>query len=106
MGFYNVVKPCVVGLLHYVRPTAAPIEVDDEVAAPLVEAGDLSPYRAAAGGVYDVPGSTGDAVAVVGKELYDLGEQWDKTADAITESAEAPAKAVEKPRGRRRSTEG
>ena len=45
MGLYNVVKPCVVGLLHYVRPTAAPIEVDDDVAAPLVAAGDLSPYR-------------------------------------------------------------
>ena len=46
MGLYTVVKPCVVGLLHYVRPTAAPIEVDDDVAAPLVAAGSLVSYGA------------------------------------------------------------
>ncbi len=44
MGLYHVVKPCVVGKLHYVRPTAQPIEVDDGVAAPLVESGCLEPY--------------------------------------------------------------
>jgi hypothetical protein len=46
MGWYNVVEPCVVGLLHYARPTTQPIEVDDEVAAPLVKAGSLTPYPA------------------------------------------------------------
>lgn len=56
MGFYNVVKPCVVGKLHYVRPTTAPIEVDDEVAAPLVESGDLTVYGPF-GGVVDLEGS-------------------------------------------------
>lgn len=45
MGFYNVVKPCVVGKLHYATVTAQPIKVDDEVAAPLVESGSLAPYR-------------------------------------------------------------
>ena len=45
MSFYDVVKPCVVGKLHYARPTAQPIEVDDDVAAPLVESGCLEPYR-------------------------------------------------------------
>ena len=44
MGLYTVVRPCVVGLLHYVRPTTAPIEVDDDVAAPLVAAGSLVSY--------------------------------------------------------------
>lgn len=49
MGFYNVVRPCVVGKLHYATIPAQPIEVDDDVAAPLVESGDLAPY--APGGV-------------------------------------------------------
>jgi hypothetical protein len=45
MGYYNVIRPnVVVGQLHYVHPTTQPIEVDDDVAAPLVEAGDLEPY--------------------------------------------------------------
>lgn len=44
MGFYNVVSPCVVGKLHYARPTTQPIEVDDDTAAPLVESGVLVPY--------------------------------------------------------------
>ena len=45
MAYYNVVQPCLVGKLHYVRPTQAPIQVDDETAAPLVESGHLEPYR-------------------------------------------------------------
>lgn len=45
MGYYQVVASCVVGKLHYTRPTTAPIEVNDEVAAPLVESGCLEPYR-------------------------------------------------------------
>lgn len=44
MGLYNVVAPCVVGKLHHVRPTTAPIEVDDALAGPLVEAGKLEPF--------------------------------------------------------------
>ena len=44
MGYYQVVASCVVGKLHYTRPTTAPIEVDDDVAAPLVESGCLTPY--------------------------------------------------------------
>jgi hypothetical protein len=45
VGLYNVVKPCVVGDLHYARPTTQPIEVDDDVAAELVEAGSLAHVR-------------------------------------------------------------
>lgn len=44
MGYYNVVSPCVVGKLHYARPTVVPIQVDDETAAPLVGEGFLKPY--------------------------------------------------------------
>lgn len=45
MSLYNVVKPCVVGNLHYVRPTV--IDVDESVAAQ-VEDGCLEPVRAQA----------------------------------------------------------
>lgn len=51
MGYYNVVRPCVVGKLHYASIPQQPIEVDDEVAAPLVESGELTRY--APGGVTD-----------------------------------------------------
>lgn len=44
MGYYNVVRPCVVGKLHYASIPSQPIEVDDEVAVPLVESGDLAVY--------------------------------------------------------------
>lgn len=42
MALYDVVKPCMVGKLHYARPTTQPVEVDDATAAPLVKAGNLS----------------------------------------------------------------
>jgi hypothetical protein len=45
VGLYNVVKPCVVGDLHYARPATAPIEVDDKVALPLVDEGKLEPVN-------------------------------------------------------------
>lgn len=44
MGYYNVVRPCVVGRLHYASVPVQPILVDDEVAGPLVEAGALTVY--------------------------------------------------------------
>lgn len=45
MGFFSVLRPCVVGKLHYATVPAQPIEVDDDVAAPLVESGDLEAYQ-------------------------------------------------------------
>ncbi len=48
MSLYTVTEPCVIGLLHYATVPTQPIEVDDELAAPLVEAGSLVPYRAGA----------------------------------------------------------
>lgn len=44
MGLYNVIQPCFVNGLHYVNPTTQPIQVDDDEAGPLVEAGSLEPY--------------------------------------------------------------
>ncbi len=74
MGFYNVVRPCVVGQLHYARPTTEPIEVDDDVAAPLVEAGSLQPYR---------PGLEIDLLIV--DEPYD-----DVAAPLVEDGSESP----------------
>ncbi|WP_349318991.1 hypothetical protein [Mycolicibacterium canariasense] len=45
MGYYKVVRPCVVGKLHYATVPSQPVEVDDEVAGPLVVSGDLDPYQ-------------------------------------------------------------
>ena len=45
MGWYDVVASCVVDNRHYIRPTKSPIQVDDGVAAPLVESGCLKPYQ-------------------------------------------------------------
>ena len=47
MSLYTVTEPVVIGQLHYATVPSQPIEVDDELAAPLVEAGSLVPYRAA-----------------------------------------------------------
>lgn len=44
MSWYQVLKPCLVGKLHYATVPAQPIDVDDETAAPLVESGCLEPY--------------------------------------------------------------
>lgn len=45
MGYYNVIRPCVVGKLHYASIPSQPILVDDEVAAPLVQSGELVAYE-------------------------------------------------------------
>lgn len=83
MSLYTVTEPCVIGQLHYATVPAQPIEVDDELAAPLVETGSLVPYRAS-----------------VAEALYGVGEQFDEVADAIAKSAEAAP--AEKPRSRSR----
>lgn len=44
MGYFTVLKPCVVGKLHYATVPSQPIEVDDDVAAPLVADGSLQLY--------------------------------------------------------------
>lgn len=92
MGFYDVVKPCVVGKLHYARPTTQPIEVDDAVAEALVEDGSLQPYRP--GGI---PGKTGTVLDGGSK----AGEEF---SAKFARPPEQPAPA-RRPRGRRQSSE-
>jgi hypothetical protein len=72
MGFYNVVKPCVVARRHHVRPTTQPIEVDDDTAAPLVESGCLEPYR---------PGGS--------EAVYERTEQDRQMGEGLAQLAEA-----------------
>lgn len=111
MGFYNVVKPCVVGKLHYVRPTKQPIEVADDVAAPLVEDGSLESYRP--GGV---SGKTGTVLDGAIKALVDADPELarvivadpgeyvvgDDEPSAEAEQAEEPKR---RSRSRRRTSE-
>ena len=100
MGFYNVVTvPCVVGKLHQVRPTTAPIEVDDDLAAPLVESGHLERYQ---------PGG-GEAGAVLDDEfgvtvgLPALVDGLTDMASRLSDGAEAQAadEAETEPKPRR-----
>lgn len=122
MGYFNVVQPCVVNGLHYIRPTVQPIEVDDDTAAPLVEAGSLEPYRPGVshhpqtwpadaqpptGGPYAMPeavyiastpvGKTGTVLDGVKRTVPDL------TGDLIATGGEEPAESVDEPKPRPRS---
>jgi hypothetical protein len=92
--------------LHYASVPSQPIEVDDEVAAALVEAGDLAPYQP---GIYVAPrlgfdprlGWVGDA------ELAESGRQAGEAfAEGLAgEAADIPniASDPEKPAPRSRS---
>lgn len=111
MGFYNVVRPCVVGKLHYARPTSAPIEVDDDVAAPLVESGCLEPYRP--GGITGETGTVLDGDLGLNKGLPavadGIAEMVSRLGERVGQDfvAEVPDDTAEpKPRrGRRKATE-
>lgn len=92
MGRYNVIEPCVVNGLHYARPTAQPIEVDDDKAAPLVEAGSLTPYQP--GGIDSIKRTEPDLSGDVAGPL--LSEHPEVSAEVD---------ADRKPRRPRRDTE-
>jgi len=87
VGFYNVIKPCVVGKLHYTRPTEQPIEVDDDTAAPLVEVGVLVPY--APGGV------TADLVAMSYSMRHPEGVPFVADESPALDEATAFTEAIE-----------
>lgn len=84
MGLYNVVRPCVVGSLHYARRTAEPIDVDDKLALPLVAEGALEPVS----GVYVAP-----ALGLGSVEPFTIVSDVEPATD-------------EKPSSRRRSSRG
>lgn len=99
MGFYNVVRPCVVGKLHYATIPAQPIEVDDDVAAPLVESGSLEPY----------PRGSSDAIKVLTLEPRDIegntGDSLDgviRTVENFNDPVVDPEKPAPRPRNPRR----
>lgn len=101
MGYYNVVANCVVEGRHYVRPTTQPIEVDDSVAAELVESGCLTPYE---------PGISGHTGTVLDSVLRTVPEGEDLTGDfvgpVLSEQSEgASAEPDSKPRRPRRNSE-
>lgn len=109
MGYYNVIASCYVpGKGHYVNLPSQPIEVDDETAAPLVEAGSLVLYRP---GV--VPGKfLNDAIAAVvahDPELQKLVEPVDGPIHPVEPPVaevpddEADPKPTRRPRSRRRT---
>lgn len=117
MGYYNVIQPChVPGKGHYVNLPAQPVEVDDVVAAPLVESGCLAPYRPGRGGWFVEqfqpgqfsavsPGGTPDPAEV---ELVKQAiEDGSISAATFAESEPQPEAAKPKPRSRsrRRSAE-
>lgn len=102
MGFYNVVRPCVVGKLHYATVPVQPIEVDDEVAAPLVESGCLESYPRGSSDAIKaltleprgIEGNTGDSLDGVIRTVEDFG---DPVVDPEPES-EKPSPRPRNPR--------
>lgn len=102
MGHYNVVTPCVVGKLHYARPTTAPIEVDDDLAILLVASGCLEPYRPGRLKVVGAPESpdTSDGLAIDSSAFANAGGQ---AGQAIIAAAEESTPTPRRPRSRRRN---
>lgn len=86
MGFYNVVRPCVVGKLHYATVPVQPIEVDDDVAAPLVGSGCLKAYS---------PGSVADLESKARDAYQRMADSNDDEAQAVEEAVDAYAKYEE-----------
>lgn len=96
MGYYNVIASCYVpGKGHYVNLPAQPIEVDDDTAAPLVEAGSLTPYRPGHWSEVVDPGTFSKLVAEHLPEGGTDGLREGDYAEAHAAASEAVAKAVE-----------
>ena len=75
MGYFNVVAPCVVGKLHYAQPTTQPVEVDDDVAAPLVESGCLQRYTTGTAPVEEFAPGTFLGVSEPGDHEVDVDDE-------------------------------
>lgn len=124
MGYYNVVQPCVVEKKHHVRPTVQPVEVDDTIAAPLVESGYLTPYKtgwrtvtgtyhgeptefltdeASAAILDNLPADVAEQVLTVDAPPKDGEESDPGTYTLADPEADQPVRGPSRKRGRRRS---
>lgn len=111
MGFFSVLRPCVVGKLHYATVPVQPIEVDDDVAAPLVKSGDLEPYQPGAQVTRPTEADYAET-PVQPHEIRSVAFPPDTSADVLAtavktyledEATDTPAES-EKPSPRPRST--
>lgn len=102
MGYYNVVESCVVGKLHYTRPTVQPIEVDDAVAAPLVATGKLTRYGSAVPAPVEAPSVQEEPDTELAEAPDESpAPELDGDSDGAAEGEERPA---QRPRARRKSS--
>lgn len=99
MGYYNVLEPCVVGKLHYASVPVQPIEVDDDVAAPLVEVGSLKAYQPTLGFAEDRPFYAPPGASDAAPDPYVIPTEDEVVVDAFIEPEDKPAR----PRAPRRA---
>jgi hypothetical protein len=104
VGYFNVVSPCVVGKVHHVRPTAQPIEVDDAVAAPLVESGRLEAYPKSVKAAQPAQEPEPEVEAVETEEVNGLEELVGMMADEpFDDEPPTDPPPPRRPRSRKRS---
>jgi len=99
VSYYNVIRECVVGKLHYAKPTVQPIEVDDETAAPLVAEGALEPY----GSRIDRQAAYGIANALAEGVDVDVADDAQIEESLVGEQPNLPEKPKPRRGGRSRS---
>jgi len=104
VGLYNVVQPCCVNGLHYVNPTSQPIQVDDEQAASLVEAGSLTPYGSPLALVNEASSLNPDERAWAGALLEQSQPDIESPTDTegSAEASEETSESPQRSRGRRK----
>ena len=93
MGLFNIIPPCVIEGRHHVRAVVA--ECDDTGAAPYVESGALTPFRAG-GFVEKIEPGAFKAALAASRWVSSLPEH------AATEDVSESEPEVEQPKPRRR----
>jgi hypothetical protein len=83
MGRYNVIAPCIVDDKHYTRAHPDPVDVDDAVAAPLVEEGVLV--------VFELPAADEPAEPEQPRPQPPTAESLQRVRGRTTDPAPAPA---------------
>lgn len=112
MGFYNVVAPCFVpGKGHYTNLPKPPQDIDDDVAAPLVESGFLERHRARSlhglgSGQSGHTDTSARVDEVLAEHFAEAGEQAGEEFSAGMSESDDQLQVADEPkprRGRRRS---